>query len=580
LSIADLPTNGNAVVSDSKEYLSDEGAARGKIVKQGTLLVSFKLTLGRLAYAGCDLRTNEAIAALSIRDTARIEKEYLFWYLTYFDWGQAAEGEDKVKGKTLNKAKLKDLPILVPLLEEQRRIVAVLDEAFAAIATATANAEKNLANARELFEARLRSTFDHAQAGWIETQLGKVCIFENGDRGANYPNRSEYVQSGIPWINTGHIKPDGTLSLSDMNYITAEKFASLRSGKIKEGDLVYCLRGATLGKTAMVSPLTEGAVASSLVIVRPRENLDTRFVYYFLTSPFGQEQIRRYENGAAQPNLGAKSVAQFKVFIPPLSEQRNFVEQLDKFRAECQCLEVAYTAKLDAISKLKQSLLHRAFTGELTSRAARAAARNDNFATPEFAAKIVAFAYERHVAKNRVRNFGTVKAEKILHMVEAIGGIDLGRQPVREAAGPDDARHRHATWDWARSQRFFRFSKRSGGGHDFEKLPSYSKMIEDAKVAISVAGPNVERAIDLLVDMDRDFAELVTTTYAAWNNLIIDQWPVTDDEVVRAARDDWHRDKMRFDHARFHDAIRFLRSNSIVPDGSAKRVGGQEALLF
>jgi integrase len=96
------------------------------------------------------LRTNEAIAALSIKDSNRIAKEYLYWYLTYFDWQKAAEGEDKVKGKTLNKDKLKRLPVLVPPLEEQRRIVAVLDEAFAAIATATANAEKNLANAREL----------------------------------------------------------------------------------------------------------------------------------------------------------------------------------------------------------------------------------------------------------------------------------------------------------------------------------------------------------------------------------------------------------------------------------------------
>ena len=78
----------------------------------------------------------------------------------------------------------------------------------------------------------------------------------------------------------------------EMNFITREKFDSLRSGKIQQGDLVYCLRDATLGKTALVTPLTEGAVASSLVIVRPSSYLDSRFLYFFLTSPPGQGRIR------------------------------------------------------------------------------------------------------------------------------------------------------------------------------------------------------------------------------------------------------------------------------------------------
>ena len=130
-------------------------------------------------------------------------------------------------------------------------------------------------------------------------RLDDVCKFENGDRGKNYPNRSEYVDSGIPWINMGHIKPDGTLSMEEMNFITREKFNSLRSGKIQPRDLVYCLRGATLGKTALVDPLNEGAVASSLVIVRPSWFLDSRFLYFFLTSPPGQGLIKGFENGDA-----------------------------------------------------------------------------------------------------------------------------------------------------------------------------------------------------------------------------------------------------------------------------------------
>jgi type I restriction enzyme S subunit len=143
-SIADLLKAKNNIAVDSKEYISDAGAAICKLVTKGTLMVSFKLTLGRLAFAGRDLFTNEAIAALTILSEKEISKEFLFHYLTFFDWTKAAENDIKLKGLTLNKAKLKTIPISFPSRAEQQQIVALLDEAFEALATATANAEQNL----------------------------------------------------------------------------------------------------------------------------------------------------------------------------------------------------------------------------------------------------------------------------------------------------------------------------------------------------------------------------------------------------------------------------------------------------
>jgi type I restriction enzyme S subunit len=365
LSIADLLNAKDNLVIDSKEYLSNRGAAISKIVRKGTLLVSFKLTLGRLAFAGRDLYTNEAIAALNLFNERELSKEFLFYFLHFFDWRKAAENDVKLKGMTLNKAKLKELQVHFPSLPEQQRIVSILDEAFDSIAAAKANAEKNLQNAHALFESQLQANFTKRGEGWVETTLGEVCRFENGDRGKNYPNREEYVESGIPWINTGHIQPDGNLSESDMNFISREKYQSLRSGKIQPGDLVYCLRGATLGKTALVEPFTIGAVASSLVIIRPCDLLDSRFLYYFLTSPVGQGQIKLYDNGAAQPNLGAKSVAKYKILLPKLSEQRAIVQKLAAIAAETQHLKSIYRRKLAALDELKKSLLHQVINGEL-----------------------------------------------------------------------------------------------------------------------------------------------------------------------------------------------------------------------
>ena len=159
LSIADLPRGIHARAIDSKEYISDEAARNAKFVKAGTLLVSFKLTLGRLAYAGRNLCTNEAIAALYINDRSGLLKEYLYWFLTYFDWDAASEGDDKIKGRMLNKAKLMGLNVVFPPLSEQQRIVAILDEVFEGFTVAAANAEKNLKSSKRALQ--LRCCFEH-----------------------------------------------------------------------------------------------------------------------------------------------------------------------------------------------------------------------------------------------------------------------------------------------------------------------------------------------------------------------------------------------------------------------------------
>lgn len=168
---------------------------------------------------------------------------------------------------------------------------------------------------------------------WRWCRLGSFAQLINGDRGKNYPNKAEYVREGLPFINTGHIEPDGTLSLATMHYITRAKFDSLRSGKIQEGDLVYCLRGATIGKTAIIAQINEGAVASSLVIIRINKKLLPRYLYYFLISPAARALIKRFDNGSAQPNLAANSVKLYVTPVPPLAEQHRIVAKVDELMA-------------------------------------------------------------------------------------------------------------------------------------------------------------------------------------------------------------------------------------------------------
>jgi len=329
----------------------------------GDILMSVRAPVGPINFATEKICIGRGLAA--IRAESKIDRDFLFYGL--LSKQSDIQGNEGAVFPSINKNQIENIKFPLPPLPEQKQIVAILDEVFEGIDRAIANTEKNFANSRELFKSYLQSVFTERGEECVETTLGKVCQFENGDRGKNYPNREEYVESGIPWINTGHIQPDGTLSQSEMNFITREKYESLRSGKIRPGDLVYCLRGATIGKTALVAPFTVGAVASSLVIIRPSSLLDNYFLYYFLTSSVGQRLIKLYDNGAAQPNLGAKSVAKYIIFLPKLTEQQVIVQKLAALAAETQRLESIYRQKIAALKELKQSILQKAFTGELTA---------------------------------------------------------------------------------------------------------------------------------------------------------------------------------------------------------------------
>ena len=192
---------------------------------------------------------------------------------------------------------------------------------------------------------------------WKWMQLGEVGELINGDRSKNYPNKSEYVREGVAWINTGHIEPDGSLSIESMHYITRKKYDSLRSGKVRPGDLVYCLRGATLGKTAIISQFEEGAVASSLVIIRLASFVDSKFAYRFLTSPVGRQQVLEFDNGSAQPNLSANSVKKYWIPIPPLAEQRRIIAKVDQLMALVDKLETQLAASRATVTKLLDALV-------------------------------------------------------------------------------------------------------------------------------------------------------------------------------------------------------------------------------
>jgi len=371
LSIADLLNAEDNIVVDSKEYVSDKGAAICKLVPKGTLLVSFKLTLGRLAFAGRDVFTNEAIAALTIFNERELSKEFLFYCLTFFDWVKAAENDVKLKGMTLNKAKLRVMPVSFPPLPEQQRIVRILDEAFDGIAIAKANAEKNLQNARALFESHLNDVFNKKGDGWEEKQLGDTSIIEiiDGDRGSNYPAKDDFSDEGFClFLNTKNVRPDG-FNFDTTMYISKEKDQALRKGKLQRNDVILTTRG-TIGNVAVYDDnvnLEQIRINSGMLIFRPNtDKLLPSFLFEVFRSGIMKIQITVHVSGAAQPQLPIKTLIKFKIPVPKtLEAQGKMVNSIRLLDAVTQRLQSIYQQKLVSLDALKKSLLDQAFKGEL-----------------------------------------------------------------------------------------------------------------------------------------------------------------------------------------------------------------------
>ena len=337
LSIADLLKTEDNVVVDSKEYVSDKGAGICKLVPKGTLLVSFKLTLGRLAFAGRDLFTNEAIAALTIFNERELSKEFLFYCLTFFDWVKAAENDVKLKGMTLNKAKLKVMSVSFPPLAEQQRIVGLLDEAFEGLATAKANAEKNLQNARALFESHLQSVFTQRGPGWVTKTFGEVLEIRNGR------NQLE-VES-----------PDGEFPI----YGSAGKVMGMATDYICEAGTTIIGRKGNINSPIYAD--TRFWNVDTAFGLASKAGMDSRFLYFFCLS----YDFSAHNRGTTIPSLVKSELLNIPIPVPPPAEQQRIVGLLDSLQEETQRLARFYERKHAALEALKKSLLHQAFTGAL-----------------------------------------------------------------------------------------------------------------------------------------------------------------------------------------------------------------------
>ena len=245
-------------------------------------------------------------------------------------------------------------------LPEQQRIVGILDEAFEGLARAKANAEKNLQNARALFESHLQSVFTRRPDEVPLLELASEIT--DGDH-----SPPPKAPTGVPFITISDIvKRTREVDFSNTFTVPAEYFRKLKPNKKpRVGDILYTVTGATLGIPVLVKEQRDFCFQRHIGLVRPKPVTDSAWLTYALLSPQVFRQATIGSTGAAQKTVSLSVLRGLKVPKLALPQQKRIAAQLDSIAEETQRLECVYQQKLTAVNELKMSLLHQAFNGEL-----------------------------------------------------------------------------------------------------------------------------------------------------------------------------------------------------------------------
>jgi len=245
---------------------------------------------------------------------------FLYYLLTTLELTKLAKG---VK-PGINRNEVYSLKTSVPPLPEQRRIVGILDAAFADIATARTNADKNLQNARALFESHLQSVFTQRGEGWVDTALGDVCGFVRGPFGGSL-KKSIFVAEGYAVYEQQHAIYD---QFDDVRYfIDKNKFKEMSRFELLPGDLIMSCSG-TMGRIAIVpKEIKRGIINQALLKLTPSTKILNTYLKYWMESEAFQDALKEYSGGAAIQNVASvKILKEIKVPLFSVTDQMRVVK--------------------------------------------------------------------------------------------------------------------------------------------------------------------------------------------------------------------------------------------------------------
>ena len=353
---------GQGEVQATNSFITRKGLenSAAKIFPKNTVLVAmYGATAGQVGILRFDAATNQAVCG--ILPNKQFVPEFLFYFLLSRKDELVAKASGNAQ-PNISQIKIRNTDVPIPPLPEQHRIVGILDKAFDGIATAKANAEKNLQNARALFESHLQSVFTDAwRTCELVTLLELATDITDGD---HMPPPKSRI--GVPFITIGNInKNTRRINFSETFTVPHGYFDGLKANKKPRiGDVLYTVTGS-FGIPVLVRDRFNFCFQRHIGLVRPKPETSSAWLYYLLMSPQVFKQANDGATGTAQKTVSLKLLRGFQVPKLPLTRQQSDVAKLDVLSEESQRLEAIYQRKLAALDELKKSLLHQAFTGNL-----------------------------------------------------------------------------------------------------------------------------------------------------------------------------------------------------------------------
>lgn len=356
----------NLYTSAPERKISPTGLERSnaKIFPTGSLLIgmydtaALKMSIldrpGAFNQAIAGVKPNSKIDVLFVLHAINSAKEHIL--------GQRRG----VRQKNLSLGKVRNIELTLPALPEQKRIAALLEEAFDGIGIAKINTEKNIQNARTLFESRLQALFTQSGKGWVEKKLGEELDLLAGFafKSAQYSDSEDSVR-----LLRGDNIVQSALRWKDVKRWPASNASEYSRYQLREGDIVLAMDRPWVKaglKHAMISALDLPCLlVQRTARLRCGPEIDNRFLMYLIGGSEFTNHILGVQSGIGVPHISGQQIENFIFLRPPLAKQRCIADVLDSFREETQRLASIYQQKLAALDELKKSLLDQAFTGQL-----------------------------------------------------------------------------------------------------------------------------------------------------------------------------------------------------------------------
>ncbi|MDD5177542.1 MAG: restriction endonuclease subunit S [Sterolibacterium sp.] len=458
--------------------------------------------------------------------------------------------------------------------------------------------------------------------GWVWTRLGNANVeVSDGPFGSNLKS-SDYVDSGVRVIRLENI---GALEFIEEkeSYVTEEKYELLKKHTVSSGDIIFSSFITENVRVALLPPSIQKAInkADCFCVRFSGETISNVFVVMFLSTRHVYKQLEALIHGVGRPRINTTQLKDVVIPVCSAVEQQVMIAEIESRLSAVNQLDQTITASLQQAESLRQSILKKAFSGQLVAQdandepasvllarikaesAAQAAMAKQkkpqkaqtqpaptktnvipfpvkiaDISTTDLHAGILARAYQHHEhAPKYLAYFGHVKAEKIAHLVEAHLGIDLGREPVKAAAGPNDYPRLKKVESRAQKANWFNVhQQKDGGAYVFAKAHGFDDLLGKTGLALGDRAAAVDELMQILLPLNTRQVEIVATLYAAWNNLLLLGRSPGDDDIVHEARENWHASKLGIEREKFLRGLEWMRCQGLVPSGKGRYVPGKD----